>query len=280
MYPTLITADALREHVAHPGWIVLDARFRLDDREAGRRAWKEHHVPGSLYVHLDEDLSSAVTLASGRHPLPDPERLAARFRALGIGDDCQVVVYDDTAGSIAARAWWLLRALGHEAVAVLDGGLQAWQEAGGTMDAQATVATPRGFTPHPRSELAIDVGELRRARRSRIVLVDVRDPERFEGRSEPIDAIAGHVPGAVNLPWRGNLDQRGRFRPAAALRARHEAMLGGRPPESAVFMCGSGVTACHGLLAMEHAGLPGARLYAGSWSEWIRDPARPVVTGP
>ena len=280
MYPTLISADVLREHAGRPDWVVLDARFRLDDPEAGRRAWRDGHIPGSLYVHLDEDLSAPVTPSSGRHPLPDPERLAVRFGALGIGDDCQVVVYDDAGGSIAARAWWLLRALGHEAVAVLDGGLQAWQEAGGALDTVVPETLPCDFTPRPRADLALDAAALRRALRARAVLVDVREPERFEGRREPIDAIAGHVPGAVNLPWRGNLDERGRFRSATALRARHEAMLGGRPPESVVFMCGSGVTACHGLLAMEHGGLHGARLYAGSWSEWIRDPARPVVTGP
>jgi thiosulfate/3-mercaptopyruvate sulfurtransferase len=280
VYSTLISADVLREHAGRPGWIVLDARFRLDDPEAGRRAWWESHIPGSRYVHLDEDLSSPVTPSSGRHPLPDSERLAARFGALGIGDDRQVVVYDDAGGSIAARAWWLLRALGHDAVAVLDGGIQAWQEAGGALDTAVPEVVPRDFTPRPRNDLALDASALKRALRARAVLVDVREPERFEGRREPIDAIAGHVPGAVNLPWRGNVDERGRFRSAAALRARHEAMLGGRPPESVVFMCGSGVTACHGLLAMEHAGLHGARLYAGSWSEWIRDPARPVVTGP
>jgi len=274
---TLIDVPTLRDRLGEDGLVVLDARFRLTEPSAGRALWAAGHVPGARYAHLDEDLSAPVTGTTGRHPLPDPGALAGRLSAWGVGPGTSVVVYDDAGGAIAARAWWLLRWLGHDDVAVLDGGIAAWEAAGGPVESRDPVPIPRAFTGRPRAGLVAAVAEVAAGVEvGSMVLVDVREAARFEGRAEPIDPVAGHVPGAVNLPWQGNLGADGRFLPPEALAARYRPLLAAGE-DMPVFMCGSGVTACHGLLAMAHAGLGEGRLYAGSWSEWIRDPSRRVA---
>jgi thiosulfate/3-mercaptopyruvate sulfurtransferase len=263
--------------------VILDCRFDLKDPEAGRRAYEHAHVAGARYADLNRDLSGPVTASSGRHPLPEPSALAARLAAWGVGKHTQVVAYDEGSGSMAARAWWLLHWLGHEAAAVLDGGFAAWLAAGGPTEtgqpaAPASAPTPRAV--QPRADFQVSAEEVVAALHdpSRRI-VDARAPERFAGSVEPIDAVAGHIPGAVNHPFTGNLDAAGRFLPPTLLRERWLSRLGGLDATAAILMCGSGVTACHNRLAMEIAGLPGAALYAGSWSEWIRDPRRPVASG-
>ena len=278
-YLNLIDAATLGAHLDDPDWIAVDCRFSLMDTEAGHRAYAESHLPGARYAHLDRDLSGPITPATGRHPLPDPARLARTLGEWGIGDGAQVIAYDDMGGMLAAaRLWWLLRWLGHDAVAVLDGGFSAWRAAGLPLTAALPAVRPAAFEARPDDRLwltaaraqALPAGEL---------LVDARAAARYRGDMEPIDPVAGHIPGAANLPTEDNLAADGRFRPVDDLRARFLAMLDGRSPTAVAHYCGSGVTACHNLLAMDVAGLSGSRLYAGSWSEWIRDPGRPVATG-
>jgi thiosulfate/3-mercaptopyruvate sulfurtransferase len=292
-FNTLIDAPTLRTSIAATGspspLVILDCRFDLTAPDAGGRAYLEGHIPTARYVDLNRDLSAPVSAASGRHPLPAPERMAARFAELGVGDRTLVVVYDEVNGSFAARGWWLLRWLGHSRVALLDGGMKAWRAAGGEVESGGTIerADPAQvksghaapfFRVDPRAVVgsAELVGLLREGGR---LLVDARAPERFAGTVEPIDAVAGHVPGAVNHPFSANLRDDGRFLPAAELERRWRERLGGVAPVDMIAMCGSGVTACHNLLALEIAGLSGAKLYAGSWSEWIRDPKRPIARG-
>jgi thiosulfate/3-mercaptopyruvate sulfurtransferase len=279
MYRTLIDVATL---AALEAPLILDCRFNLADTAAGERAYAQSHLPGAVYAHLDRDLSSPITPSTGRHPLPDPAQLMAKLQAAGLSERRQVVVYDDAGGAIAARAWWLLRWLGHEAVALLDGGWQAWCEAGQPLrsDAAKTLSATQAVDITPLTALQIDVEALQQALDAgQVLLFDARAGERYRGEVEPLDPVAGHVPGAVNAPLTDNLAD-GRFLPPAQLRQRWLTRLDGAAPETVVHMCGSGVTACHNLLAMEHAGLCGSRLYAGSWSEWIRDPGRAVATGP
>lgn len=279
MYRTLIDVATL---AALEAPLILDCRFNLADTAAGERAYAQSHLPGAVYAHLDRDLSSPITPSTGRHPFPDPAQLMAKLQAAGLSERRQVVVYDDAGGAIAARAWWLLRWLGHEAVALLDGGWQAWCEAGQPLrsDAAKTLSATQAVDITPLTALQIDVEALQQALDAgQVLLFDARAGERYRGEVEPLDPVAGHVPGAVNAPLTDNLAD-GRFLPPAQLRQRWLTRLDGAAPETVVHMCGSGVTACHNLLAMEHAGLCGSRLYAGSWSEWIRDPGRAVATGP
>jgi thiosulfate/3-mercaptopyruvate sulfurtransferase len=280
MQRTLISARELLDWPRARPLVPVDCRFDLADVARGERAYADAHLPGAVYAHLERDLSGPVTPLTGRHPLPDATVLAAKCGALGIDGDVQVVAYDDAGGAFAARLWWLLRWLGHEAVAVLDGGLRAWREAGGPLSREVPRPTPRQFVARRDDSRSVDAARLALALDAgRCVLIDARAAERFAGEVEPIDPIAGHVPGARCAPFAANLGPDGLFLPAADLRARYGALLGARAPGELVAMCGSGVTACHDLLALEIAGLPGARLYAGSWSEWIRDPARPVARG-
>jgi len=259
--------------------VILDASFDLVDTEAGARRYAAGHLPGSQYVHLDRDLASTKTGRNGRHPLPDRAAFAQTAGRLGIGPQTQVVVLDGQGGVYAARLWWMLRWLGHEAVAVLDGGTQAWKEAGGALTTEATQGHP--MPPYPaRSPLASTVDSDGVARRPPdMALVDARAPERFRGETEPLDPVAGHIPGALNRFHKGNLDAAGRFKAASQLQSEFKDLLGTRSAAEVIHSCGSGVTACHNLLAMEHAGLAGSRLYPGSWSEWCSDPGRPVATG-
>jgi thiosulfate/3-mercaptopyruvate sulfurtransferase len=280
MFSTLLQPSDLMGHLADPGWLVLDCRFELADPAAGERAWASGHVPGALYAHLDRDLSGPVTPQTGRHPLPPPDMFAATLSRWGVTPGTQVVAYDASAGMFAARLWWMLRWAGHDRVAVLDGGLQAWLGAGGRLGPSVQQRQAVSFRPRWRHSMALTTAEVAAALDDQgQLLVDARGPERFEGRTEPIDPVAGHVPGAVNHPCARNLGPDGRFQPPAALAEQWAATLGSHPPAAVACMCGSGVSACHDLLALEHAGLSGARLYPGSWSEWVRDPSRPVARG-
>lgn len=279
-HTTLVDAAQLEAHLSDAAWCVIDCRHDLGNPSAGYAAYRAGHVPGAVFAHLDEDLSGEITPATGRHPLPPREHLAATFREWGIDDDTQIVAYDAQGGSFAARLWWLARWLGHERVAVLDGGWQAWLAATNWTSIEEPDRPAGHFSLRPPLAALADAEQvLARLGDAGTLLVDARAPERYAGTVEPIDPVAGHIPGAVNRCWQHNL-QDGRFKPAGALRAEFDALLAGLPAAAVIHQCGSGVTAAHNALAMEIAGLPGAALYAGSWSEWIRDPARPVATGP
>ncbi len=276
----LIDVDTLARHLGRADWIVVDCRFTLTDPPAGRAAYERGHIPGARYAHLDDDLARHPSATEGRHPLPDPERFAATLGNWGIGRDHTVVAYDEASGAIAARLWWLLRWLGHERCAVLDGGFAAWADAGRPIEHEAPSVVPQRYEARrPRSDDVVATDALAARQAAGDVLVDARAAPRYRGEQEPIDPKAGHVPGALNRPFSANLTSAGRFRPPAELRPELLDLLGGRDPSRLIAMCGSGVTACHLLLAMAAAGLPGGRLYAGSWSEWIRSPARPIKTG-
>jgi thiosulfate/3-mercaptopyruvate sulfurtransferase len=276
----LISAEALAERLAEPGLRLFDCRFDLADPAAGERDYRLAHLPGAVYAHLDRDLAGPVTPDTGRHPLPDPAEFEARLRGWGLSGGSIAVAYDAGNGMYAARLWWMLRWLGHDRALVLDGGLARWRTLGLPVVAEVPSWPPGDFVAHRRPDLVVDAATvLAVAADAGCRLLDARSPERFRGEVEPLDAVAGHVPGAVNHPLTGSLAADGRLLDAAELRRGIEASLGGVPPTHVVTMCGSGVTACHLLLAMEHAGLSGARLYPGSWSEWIRDPRRPVASG-
>lgn len=278
-YTTLVSTETLAQHLDDPDWVVFDCRFTLSDPSAGRAAYDAGHIPGARYAHLDDDLSSPVTKTSGRHPLPDPKVLADKLGQWGVDAGKQVVVYDDTFGAMAVRMWWLLHWLGHEHVALLDGVYPVWLREKRPVTQELPVISPAQFEARPDDGLWLDAPAVQSGLEAGAVLVDARAEERFSGEVEPLDTVAGHVPGAINLPWEDNLDMGGTFLPPAELNELYLDLLDGREPEQLIHMCGSGVTACHNVLAMEHAGLSGSRLYAGSWSEWIRDPSRPVATG-
>jgi len=257
--------------------VLLDCSFDLVDPSAGERAYADGHIPGARYVHLDRDLSGAKTGRNGRHPLPERQALAERAAAWGVAPGVQVVCYDAQGMPYAARAWWLLRWLGQDAVAVLDGGPAAWVAAGGALSRDVSPLRPAAPFPSLAPAMpTVSATELL-AQLGRRPVLDARAGERFRGEVEPLDPVAGHIPGALNRFFKDNLQADGRFKPAAALRAEFEALH--VAPGEMVHQCGSGVTACHNLLAMEHAGLAGSALYPGSWSEWCADPARPVARG-
>lgn len=258
---------------------VVDCRFVLSDPDAGRRAYGEGHLPGAVYAHLDNDLAGPVTPQSGRHPLPDPDDFAAVLGGWGIRPDTLVVAYDDASGALASRLWWMLGWAGHGPRRVLDGGIDAWRAAGLPLTT-AEPSPPRvpAYPVQPHRERVAGTGAVIEALSAGIAVIDARARERYLGRQEPIDPVAGHIPGSLNHPFSANLADEGRFLPAAELAARL-ARLGVGEDGNAIALCGSGVTACHIILAAAVAGLPEPRLYPGSWSEWIRDPERPVATG-
>jgi len=276
---TLISPQELLPLYPRADCVVVDCRFDLMDPAAGRAAWAAGHLPGAHYAHLDDDLAGPVGDSGGRHPLPAPAALAERLAEWGIREESLVVAYDDSGGAIAGRLWWLLRDCGHGRAAVLDGGFRAWQAADLPLE---TEAPEHGTAPVrqlvPGQMPTVDAAQVVRALRDGTrVLIDVRAAQRYTGAEEPLDRLAGHVPGALNLPLTGNLDADGRFLDRDKLAERFRLLLGERSPADAMIMCGSGVSACQVLVAMEHAGLPGASLYTGSWSDWIGDPARPVA---
>lgn len=281
MHTTLIDVQTLYRHHRDPDWRVIDVRFSLADADQGAREYAEGHVPGAVYAHLDDDLSGPIVRGvTGRHPLPSVEGAASVFSRLGIDESVQVAVYDGAGGSVAARVWWMLRWLGHDAVAVVDGGWPAWTGEGLPVTRDVPQAAPRDFKADVRPHLATDVEGVDGYRVNvDWAVLDARTPERFRGEQEPIDPVAGHIPGARCASFDGNLGEDGRFLPPEELRRRFEVLLGGIPADRAVNYCGSGVSACHNLLAIAHAGLGDAVLYPGSWSEWITDEDRPVGVG-
>jgi thiosulfate/3-mercaptopyruvate sulfurtransferase len=281
MFTTLIEPAELAASLADPRCVVLDCRFELAQADWGARAYASGHIPHALYAHLERDLAGAVTPESGRHPLPDVAKWSATLGRWGIDADVQVVAYDQGNGAYAARLWWLLRWVGHMQVAVLNGGYAAWLAAGLPVSVAVAARTATHFVPHVSRSAPLASEAIAPALEAgQILLIDARGADRFAGENERIDPVAGHVPGAKSAPFTGNLDAQGRFLPAPELARRWRSILAERPPQDLVSMCGSGVTACHNLLALEIAGLPGARLYPGSWSEWIRDPARRIARGP
>lgn len=283
VFSTLISVQSLQTLLASGSPpVVLDTSFDLNDAAAGERAYRGAHLPGALYAHLDRDLCGEKTGRNGRHPLPERAVFAATAGRFGVTPTTQVVVYDRQAAMFSARLWWMLRWLGHEAVAVLDGGFAAWQLAGGAVQGAAVSVAPQSAYPIGAevSPLVrtIDADTLQ-AQLGRIGLIDARAPERFRGEVEPLDAQAGHIPGASNRFFKDNLAADGRFKPAEVLRAELLTLIGERSASEVVHQCGSGVTACHNLLAMAVAGIDGAALFPGSWSEWSSDPSRPVARG-
>jgi thiosulfate/3-mercaptopyruvate sulfurtransferase len=276
----LIDAQSLQEHLGQPGWVVVDCRFNLLQPSAGRAAYDRAHVPGARYADLDRDLARPPSAAEGRHPLPAPATFAAKLGEWGISESDAIVAYDEGSGAIAARLWWLLHWIGHRQSFVLDGGFAAWEQARLPLeDLQPSWQPQRYAAPTRTARAVVLTSELTARQAAGDLLVDARAAPRYRGEQEPIDPVAGHVPGAQNRPFSSNMSEEGRFRPPAELRNELLELLAGREPSRLIAMCGSGVTACHLLLALSVAGLEGGALYNGSWSEWVRDPSRPVRTG-
>ena len=278
----LISTEHLQQRLEQDNLLVLDCRFALEDPAYGRRSYLDGHIPGAHFLDLEQDLSAPVVKGmTGRHPLPDPSALVERLRSCGLHAGSQVVLYDDGPGAFAARAWWLLLWLGkRDGLYLLDGGLKAWREAGQKLTTAAPSNAPGDFAAQPDSSLLLTADHLaQRLGNPDLTLLDARALPRFRGEVEPLDPVAGHIPGAQCAVFTDNLDGDGRFLAPTALRERFDKLRGERPLENLVAYCGSGVTACHNLFAMSLAGYPLAPLYAGSWSEWITDPTRPVATG-
>ena len=274
----LISAETLMEIHGEGNTRILDCRYLLNDPGFGVASYRRAHIPGSIYLDLAEDLSSPITARTGRHPLPAVDHFAETVGKWGVADDSIVIAYDDGPGAMAARCWWLLRWFGHQSVYVLDGGLDAWVEAGGVL-VDGTESYPMAkFTGRPRQNDWTDADTLMQVMDDPVrLIIDARENKRFLGLEEPIDRIAGHIPSAINRPFQHNLSG-GRFKSAKILKQEFIDLVGSISPNQVIHSCGSGVTACHNLLAMEVAGLHGSRLYAGSWSEWITDPNRPVIS--
>ncbi|HXF77773.1 MAG TPA: sulfurtransferase [Usitatibacter sp.] len=279
METILVSTAELEKHLGDPGWIVFDTRHDMGDVEKGRRAYAEGHIPGAYFLHVDDDLSGAKTGKNGRHPLPDLATFAARIEASGVTPATQVVVYDDLGGNFAVRLWWMLRWLGHERAALLDGGYPLWEKEKRPVTKEVPAPRRGDFKARPHLGDVVDTPFIERFREDpSIRLVDARAPERFAGLKEPIDPVAGHIPGAVNRFWQKNLGPDGRFKAPEQLKREYAEFLAESKPEQVVHMCGSGVTACHNMFAMALAGIAQGRLYVGSWSEWVADRSRPVAS--
>ncbi len=279
-HSTLVSAEETAAHLDDPQWVICDCRHDLANHSAGYKAYRAGHIPGARFLHLDVDLSGPKTGLTGRHPLPHPATFCLRLGALGISNNTQVVAYDETGGVYAARLWWMLRWVGHDKAAVLDGGWQAWTKAGLPVTVAQPAAEPASFSGKPRPQIAVDSAQvLANLQERKSLVIDARSNDRFRGENETLDPVAGHIPGAANRFFRLNLGEDGHFKSASALKTEFGAVLNGHAAEAIVHQCGSGVTACHNLLAMEVAGLKGSRLYPGSWSEWVSDRRRPVATG-
>ena len=279
MLTTIVSADELLAHLNDPAWVIVDTRHLLQDFGAGRRLYDAVHIPGAFFAETETDLAGPKTGKNGRHPMPDPQKFAAFLRELGVNDDTQLVAYDAGSDMYAARFWFLSRYIGHDAVAVLDGGFAAWAGTGKPVTTKVPARPGNGtIAARVRPELAVHAGEVLQSLQTRdLTLLDARGPDRFAGQNETIDPVAGHIPGAVNRPFRSNFTgPLGQLKNPEQLRSEFESL--GVAPERIVHQCGSGVSAAVNLLAMEHAGLRGARVYPGSWSEWIADPSRPVAT--
>lgn len=278
-FTTLISAEQLASQLDNPNLIIFDCRFSLADSQAGHRLYRQGHIPQARYADLNQDLSSTPKSYTGRHPLPDFKTLAHKLGAWGVSNRSQVVVYDDAGGAFAGRMWWLLRTMGHDSVAVLDGGFAYWQKQGLPVTTTLPQPTPSVFRPYVDSKQWLSAIEIENAlARRTITLIDARTPERYAGLQEPIDPVAGHVPKALNRPFQRNLNKQGLFLAPQELNKQFKNLGVADHPTQTVHMCGSGVTGCHNLLAMEVAGLSGSRLYAGSWSDWISNRNRDVAT--
>ena len=277
-YNTLISSEALNQHLNQSDWVIIDCRFSLAHTKQGKNAYQRGHIPNAQYAHLDHDLSSSITPFTGRHPLPDFRVLVEKLGNWGISNHTQVVLYDDAAGAFAGRLWWMLRYwLGHEKVAVLDGGIQAWQTHFGLVTTLPQIKSTT-FRPYLDDTQWLTTLQVQNAlAQKKSFLIDARTLERYRGEVEPMDSVAGHIPYALNRPFQSNLDKSGLFLSIEKLRSQFQLLIDNMPPENVVHYCGSGVTACHNLLAMEYAGLRGSKLYAGSWSEWIRNQNRPIA---
>jgi thiosulfate/3-mercaptopyruvate sulfurtransferase len=279
-YTTVVSTDTLAGHLDE-NWAVIDCRFDLQHEGWGRAQYLASHIPGALHASLNDDLASRPDGTNGRHPLPSVDEMVRTFSAMGVAPGVQVVAYDQDAGMFASRLWWMLRYLGHDAVAVLDGGWAKWTRENRPTRSGAELRQPSVFTPQVREQMRLSIADVQPlVGRNEVRLIDARGPERFEGRTEPLDRVAGHIPGAVNHYYKLNVADDGTLLPADRLRDQLDRTLGSHSPGQTVMYCGSGVSACHNLLAMEHVGLRGARLYPGSWSEWSADPSRPIATGP
>ena len=280
MFTTLVSVDELAAHINDPQWVIIDCRYLLQDFGAGRRLYDAVHIPGAFFADMEHDLAGPKTGTNGRHPMPDPPKFAAFLRELGVNDDTQVVAYDAGADMSAARLWFLSRYIGHDAVAVLDGGFGAWAGTGKPVSMQEPNRPNNGtIQAKVRADMAVDAQAVLDALdNEEFTLIDARGPDRFAGQNETIDPVAGHIPGAINRPFRANYNgPLGQMKPPEQLRAEFEAI--GLPAGRIVHQCGSGVSAAVNMLAMEIAGIAGSRIYPGSWSEWCSDPSRPITTG-
>lgn len=277
-YTTLISVTDLAKRLDDANCVIFDCRHELTNPEFGPQAYAESHIAGARFAHTDRDLAGPLNGKNGRHPLPDAGVFMAWLGGMGVSNNSQVFAYDQAGGTYGARLWWMLRWVGHRNVAVVDGGWQAWSAAGLPETAQRPMPSPVTFSGNPDHSWVDAAAIMKHLGSKEMVLIDARSNERFHGRNESIDPVAGHIPGARNRFFKDNLDARGFFKSPPALRLEFRALLGATPAQKVVHQCGSGVSACHNLLAMEIAGVPGAKLYPGSWSEWIADPARPIAT--
>lgn len=279
-YNTLISAEDLSKHIDDKNWIIIDCRFSLADPESGFMAYRHGHIPNACCAHLNNDLSGQVTNMTGRHPLPNFNQLAKKLGAWGINNTSQVIVYDDASGAFAGRLWWLLRQLGHDKAAVLNGGYKHWQQLKLPVTTTLPNTNPTTFRPYFDAQPGLTALQVENGlAQKEICLIDARTPERYNGQHEPIDPVAGHIPGALNRPFQLNLDSTGLFQSPEKLHAQFSRLIANKTPDKIVHMCGSGVTACVNLLAMEIAGLHGSKLYPGSWSDWITNKNRAVAIG-
>lgn len=279
-YNTIISTDQLADIIDHDDVRIFDCRFLLKDPQGGLKKYQEGHIPNAQFADMDTQLSSAMTAQSGRHPLPKSDDFIQQLRAWGVNDDTQVIAYDDISGAFAARMWWMLRWMGHNKVAVLDGGLQKWQAQGGSLSTETPDFAAGNFVADMHMDWLLDIETVQaELAKGTITLIDARAADRYTGKDQTTDPVPGHVPGANNLPFGGNLTQEGTFAEPEVIRARFAELAADQPLEKVVNMCGSGVTACHNLLALEIAGLTSTKLFVGSWSQWIRDSTRPVATG-
>ncbi len=276
-YTTLISVADLAQHLEDPEVVIFDCRHELTNPDFGPKAYAESHIPGARFANVDRNLSGPLTGKNGRHPLPDPGVFMEWLGRTGVSNASQVVGYDHAGGAYGARLWWLLRWLGHSRVAVLDGGWQAWNAAGRPVTKEVPVPKPAKFSGKPDDSRVDTQYVHQRLNSADMVLIDARANDRYRGQNETIDPVAGHIPGALNRFFKDNLNAQGQFKSSEDLRAAFKPLIGDMPAGKVISQCGSGITACHNLLAMEVAGIKGARLYPGSWSEWIADPARPVA---